>query len=261
MTSRATRATNSWIVTPRPNPSAPLRLFCFPYAGGGASVFNAWPALLPAEVELCAVQLPGREWRLGEPMITDPAAAIDALSAALAPAMDRPFAFFGHSMGALLAYELARRLRAEGRRQPAHLFVSGRPAPHLPAERTPIHALPEAEFIQRLRELEGTPEAVFQDAEMMSIFLPILRADLTVAETFPLQDGPPLSIPISAYGGLADVHAAPERVREWRRHTDAEFRSHIFPGGHFFLNERRPEVLAELSRELRRTLLARLSRA
>ena len=254
--SRPGSALNSWVVIPRPAPSARLRLFCFPYAGGGASIYYPWPRGLPPEVELCSVQLPGRESRLSEKPFSNVLELVDRMAEALTPWMDRPFAFFGHSNGALMAFELARRLRRDGRRGPVHLFVSGRPAPHVAIEEPPIHDLPEPEFLQALRRFKGTPEEVLQNAEIMELISPVLRADFAMSETYVYQPDRPLAVPLSAYGGRTDDEVPEEQVAAWREHTTADFRQVMFPGDHFFINGDRDRVLAELSRELRGTLTA-----
>lgn len=241
----------SWVSIPRPNPAARLRLFCFPYAGAGASVFFSWQAQLPAEVEVCAIQPPGREARLREAPYTSMTALVETLGEVLAPYMDRPFAFFGHSNGAIMAFELARKLRREGRPLPLHLFLSGRPAAQLPSRHPPIHALPEPEFIAELRRLQGTPEEVLNHPEIMELLVPLLRADFSLAETYAYRPEPPLEIPVSAYGGRLDPDVNADEVEGWREQTAQAFRSVVFPGDHFFINGDRAQLLAQLSGELR----------
>jgi medium-chain acyl-[acyl-carrier-protein] hydrolase len=253
--SRPTSALNSWVVIPKPTPAAKLRLFCFPYAGGGASLFYTWPRALPPEVEVCAVQLPGREGRLSEKPFSDVRPLVDTLAEALTPWMDRPFAFFGHSNGALMAFELTRRLRRDGRRGPVHLFVSGRPAPQTPLRDPPVHGLPEPEFLQELRRFKGTPEEILQNAEIMEILSPMLRADFAISETYQYYDERPLAVPISAYGGRQDGEVPEPDVEAWREQTSGAFHMRMFPGDHFFLNGDRAMVLEELSRELRGVLM------
>jgi medium-chain acyl-[acyl-carrier-protein] hydrolase len=244
-------ALNSWVTIPRPNPSARLRLFCFPYAGAGASVFFTWPSQLPPDVELAAVQPPGREARLSEKPYSDMMELVEKLGEVLEPHMNVPFAFFGHSNGAIMAFELARKLRREGRRMPLHLFLSGRMASHIANRHPPIHALPEPEFSNQLRRLEGTPEEILQNAEIMALITPLLRADFSLAETYAYRPEAPLDVPISAYGGSGDPDVSPEDVEAWGQHTAGPFRSRIFSGGHFFLNTERAAVLQELGEELR----------
>jgi medium-chain acyl-[acyl-carrier-protein] hydrolase len=245
-------ARNSWATFPRPNPGARLRLFCFPYAGGGASVFNSWPRDLPPEVEVCAVQPPGREGRLGEAPFNDVHSLVESAVVGLAPYFDRPFAFFGHSNGAVIAFELMRRLRRGGGALPVAFFPSGRPAPQLPRTVPPIHALPEPEFVEGLRRLRGTPEEVLANPELMAIISPLLRADFAISETYVYRDEPPFAIPMTAFGGAQDEDVSAEGLDAWRVQTTGEFGALIFPGGHFFIRDDRDRVLAELSAELRR---------
>lgn len=240
----------SWFALPRPNPAARLRLFCFPYAGAGATVFYPWTRALPAEVEICPVQLPGREARMAEPPYTDVMELVERIGSEIRPFVDRPFAFFGHSNGAIVSFELARLFRREGRAMPEHLFLSGRPASQVPSRHPRVFDLPDAEFVEQLRRLEGTPEEVLNNPELMQLLTPLLRADFSLAETYAYQPEPPLAVPISAYGGAVDKDVNEDEVRAWGEQTSAAFHCRIFPGGHFFLNENRDELLAELSREL-----------
>lgn len=246
---------NSWIAVRNPNPRALLRLFCFPYAGGGTSVFSAWSSVLPPQIEVCAVIMPGRERRLGEPPIACLDRATGLLAAAIVQFLDRPFAFFGHSLGAVLAFELARRLRLDGASGLVHLFVGGRAAPHLPLDDPPICNLPAAQFLQELRRFAGTPREVLENPEMMAMFMPLLRADFSMGETYSYREATPLEVPISAYGGLQDGDVPEAKLDQWRQHTASRFRRVMFPGGHFFLNENREAVLSELTRELQETIV------
>jgi medium-chain acyl-[acyl-carrier-protein] hydrolase len=251
---RPTVVRDPWVVFPRRVPDAKLRLFCFPYAGGGASIFARWGELLPPGVELVAVQLPGRESRLAEKPYAEMVPLVEKLAEALAPYMDLPFALFGHSNGGLMAFELARRLRADGRRQPAHLFVAGRPAPQVELTDPPVHDLPEAEFMAALRRFGGTPEEVLENEEMMSLIAPLLRADFSLGETYRFAPGPPLALPVSAYAGAADAEVPVWQVEAWKEQTTAAFRLEIFPGGHFFIHEDRDRLTQTLHRELRGVL-------
>lgn len=243
------QADNRWIVRRGAAGVARMRLFCFPFAGGGASTFLSWPKLLPPGVELCAVQLPGREGRAAEPPLSDWPTLMDQLAAAIGPWMDLPFAFFGHSLGAAVAFGLSVRLHQEGRAGPRRLWVSGRPAPHFRRE-PPIHHLPEPEFVDELRKLDGTPEEVLQSAELMEILLPVLRADFGLSESHRCPEGVSLPIPLCALAGERDPYTPPHKVEGWREYTTSSFRKTFFPGGHFFLNENRDAVLAEIRRTL-----------
>lgn len=213
-----------------------MRLLCLPYAGGAASAYRAWPDAFGAEVEVCALQPPGREMRLRErpfdrvePLV---AAAVDALEAEL----DRPYAVFGHSMGALVGFELIRELRRRGRPLPLAFAASGRNAPHLPPRDRLMHTLPDDEFIAKLRRFEGTPEEVLDNRELMELFLPLLRADFAVNEAYAPRDEPPLGLPLLAMGGVADEEVSEEGLEAWGRYTTGPFSVRFFPGGHFFLN-------------------------
>jgi medium-chain acyl-[acyl-carrier-protein] hydrolase len=247
---RPTAARDPWVVIPRPTPNARLRLFCFPYAGGGATIYSRWPAQLPPEVELVAAQLPGRESRLAEKPIAEMIPLVERLAEALAPYMDRPFALYGHSNGGLMAFELVRRLRAEGRRLPVHLFVSGRPAPQVELTDPPVHDLPHDEFMETLRRFGGTPEEVLQNEEIMTLMAPLLRADFALGETYLYEPQPPLDLPISAYAGETDAEVPVWQVEAWSEQAGGAFQFHSFPGGHFFLQENQAMVLDRLRREL-----------
>lgn len=244
-------AFDSWIAFRKPNPQARLRLFCFPYAGTGASIFRTWPAGLPEDVEVCPIQFPGRGSRLMETPFTQLSPPIQALAQALVPLLDKPFAFFGHSLGALVGFELARQLRRQSGVQPVRLFVSADRAPQIPHRDRPIHALPEAEFLGELRRLNGIPREVLEEAELMQIMLPVLRADFAVYETYVYSSEPPLNCPISTFGGLQDHRVSRGDLEAWRDQTNGSFSLRMFPGDHFFLRTTQPLLLHALSQELR----------
>lgn len=248
---------NAWVSCPRPNPAARVRLFCFPYSGAGANIFYPWADILPASWEICPVQLPGRGTRLHEPLATRLAPQIQAVAEGLAPYLDKPFAFFGHSMGALLAFELTRQLRRSAATLPVHIFASGHQAPQLPDRNPPLHALPEEQFRIKLRELGGTPEEVLQHEELLQLLTPILRADFAVCETYVHQADAPLPCPISAYSGLGDDYVSREELDAWRAQTSGAFAVRMFPGDHFYLNTARPYLLQALAKELEQTLASR----
>lgn len=247
----STRPTaDRWITRPRPSPRARLRLFCLAHAGGGASTFRGWADVLPAEVEVCPVQLPGRENRVAEPAFDRLEPLVDALAEAVDPYLDLPFALFGHSNGALIGFELSRLLRARGKPLPAHLFASGRRAPDLPAETAPIHALPEPEFLAELGQLGGLPPAVLEHRELLGLLVPLLRADVAIHETYAFREEAPLPVPLSAYGGLTDVKVSRDQLQAWARHTEGPFVLRMFPGGHFYVQENRDTLLRTLSADL-----------
>ncbi len=250
MASVSTTKTNSWLACPRPNPRANLRLFCFPYSGAGASIFYAWSDTLPATIEVCPVQLPGRGAQLAQPPFTRLPPLVQAVAQALLPYLDKPFAFFGHSLGALVSFELARYLCRQYNLDPTHLFVSGHNAPQVPDREPPIHALPEPEFVEKLRRLNGMNKEVLENVELMELLLPILRADFAVCETYVYQADEPLDCPISAFGGLQDEYVSRESLAAWREQTSDSFSLRMFPGDHFYLNTERPLLLRALAQEL-----------
>jgi medium-chain acyl-[acyl-carrier-protein] hydrolase len=245
---------NAWVSCPRPNPNAKVRLFCFPYSGAAANIFYPWADVLPPSWELCPVQLPGRGNRMSEPLATRLEPQVEAVAGGIAPYLDKPFAFFGHSMGALISFELARHLRRSGAPLPLHLFVSGHEAPHLPDRNPPLHALPEGELLDKLRELNGTPEEVLRHPELRELLIPILRADFAVCETYVHRPELPLDCPISAYSGLGDDYVNREELEAWREQTTGRISIRMFPGDHFYLNTARPYLLQALARELEQTL-------
>jgi medium-chain acyl-[acyl-carrier-protein] hydrolase len=239
-----------WLAYREVNPRARLRMFCFPHAGGGASTYRTWGATLPSDVEVCPVQPPGRENRLREPAYTRLAEMIPPLTDALKPYLDLPFVFFGHSLGSLTAFELARELRRRGWAQPAHVFVSGRCAPDLPPREEVIHALPEAEFVAKIRAMNGTPDEVLQHEELMKLLVPILRADFTAHETYEFIREQPLDAGISAFGGLGDVDVHREDLEGWKDQTRGRFRLRMLPGDHFFINSSKDLLLESVARDL-----------
>ena len=209
--------TNPWLSCPNPKPKAALRLFCFHYAGGNVRSFRAWLPHLPPDVEVYLLELPGHGKRILEAPFTRLAPLITELHQALLPSLTQPFVFFGHSMGALVSFELTRSLRRAQHPVPAHLFVSGQRSPQVPNRDRSVYALPETEFLNELRRYEGAPEAVLANAELMQLLLPTLRADFAVIETYFYLDEPPLSCPISVLGGLQDWKATPGDLEAWRQ--------------------------------------------
>lgn len=247
--------TSTWTLSFNPHEQARLRLFCFPYAGGGASIYRQWPPALPAQVEICPITLPGREMRLRETLYTRLTPLVEALAEALEPSLDRPFAFFGHSMGGLIAFETARELRRQGYPQPLHLFISARAAPHISRIDPPLSHLPDAAFASELqRRYAGIPAAIFHDPELMALYLPILRADLELLETYSYSAEEALDFPISAYGGMQDLMVTPDKITPWQKQTSREFNRALFPGNHFFLQSQQTQLLATLSGALTRIL-------
>ncbi|MFT3766115.1 MAG: thioesterase domain-containing protein [Minicystis sp.] len=239
-----------WLPYRKPRPGAKVRLFCFPYAGGGASLFRGWQEELPPTVDVCAVQLPGREGRLRDAPIADITKLVPMIADGLAAHLAPPFAFFGHSMGSILAFELARELRRRNHAEPAHLFASACPAPHIPDDDA-THDLPEDALIGRLRDLGGMSEEVLAHRELMEMILPVFRADAAITETYAHTEEPPLDVPITAFGGLSDEKATRADMDAWRQHTRGAFALAMVPGGHFYIQgDGRAPVIAAIARTL-----------
>ncbi len=239
------------IVVFQPRPSAWIRLVCFPYAGAGPSAFRAWASSAPLDIEVRAVQLPGRENRLSEPLPDDLNPLTDEIAESIGSKIAPPFAFFGHSIGALLAFDVVRKLHRLGATLPATLFLSACRAPHLPPLHEPIHALPNARFIDRLRELEGMPDAILGNPELMDVFVPILRADMAMSEAFKLDDDVVVDCPLTVLGGTEDQETPMEDLAAWREHSKGPFVLRMYPGGHFFLNKSQDEILRAIHTDLK----------
>jgi medium-chain acyl-[acyl-carrier-protein] hydrolase len=240
---------NHWIDGSQANAAAPARLFCFPHVGGGRLVFRSWSAALP-EIEVCPVLLPGRDSRLMERPFDRLGGLVQSLASALP--FDKPFALFGHSMGALVGFELVRELRRRGQKLPAHLFVASRAAPQVRELRRPHrHLLPEDAFIRELRLLNGTAEEVLGDPSLIQFLLPVLRADFAVVETYAYSPEEPLACPITAFGGESDDEVSRDQLLAWNMETRGTFVLRMFPGGHFFLHEFRLQLLQTIGAEIR----------
>jgi medium-chain acyl-[acyl-carrier-protein] hydrolase len=245
-----------WLVRPRPNPGAALRLVCFPYAGGGAMAFRTWPEALPPEIEVLAIALPGRDARAREPAFDRLTPLVARLADEVGPQLRAPFALLGHNFGALVGLGVARELQRRKLGEPVHLFASGRRAPQLP-ERTRLHGLPEPELVAALRRLGGTPDEVFDVPELVEYFLPIVRADIAANESETIGLDAPLSCPITAMGGVDDNRVTVDDLDAWRAQTTGPFEREMYPGGHFFVHGERDRVLGSLSRRLSRAIAAR----
>jgi medium-chain acyl-[acyl-carrier-protein] hydrolase len=239
-----------WLIRPKPNPLAHIRLYCFPYAGGGVPTFRNWINAFPPEYELTVVQLPGRGSFLREKPYTSMNVLIPDLLQVLGSDVNRPCVFFGHSLGALISFEVARAFIQIGIDQPMHLFVSGRSAPHLPDPNKPIYHLPDREFLDQIRQMNGTPQEILDNAELIQIFLPILRADFTLNETYVYQEASRLSCPVTAFGGDQDARVPLKCLDSWRNLTQGRFRSLILPGSHFFLHSKQEELVREILKDI-----------
>lgn len=227
------------------------RIFAFPYSGAGASVFYQWSEHCQSgDADFIGVQLPGRENRLSEKPFSDLAFLIEQLVPAIKPWLDKPFVFFGHSFGALIVFELCRALRRQGLPLPKHLFISAFRSPERPNPNRALHALPKAEIIKELRAYAGTPEEVLADSQLMDLFLPLLRADFSVHETYQYQAEAPLSCPISTFSGANDSIVKSESMMYWQQHTTNRFHHRQYPGNHFFVNQQYESVIKQLHQAL-----------
>lgn len=246
-----------WLVNRKSNRRAGVRLFCFPYAGGGDSIFRSWQEGFSEKIDVCPVQLPGRDSRIAEPPYREVDQLVRAAAQALAPYLDKPFALFGHSMGALIAFELARYLRKEYSAQPVHLFVSGHCSPQTMREPLDLELF-DCEFPEILGHNNGTSKEALENAELMELVLPVIRADLLLCNSYIYKPGPAFIFSITAFGGLKD-HGVPRHCLEgWREHTTGRFVLRILPGDHFFLNSSRLPLVEAISKELEQDALQSL---
>jgi medium-chain acyl-[acyl-carrier-protein] hydrolase len=243
-----------YLVRNRPRLPPLLRLFCFPCAGGTPSMYRQWSQYLPAWIDLVPVLIPGRESRISEAPFADLEPLTDEIVKAIESATDVPYALFGHSMGSLVAFEAARRLNGGSGRGPSLLMVAGHCAPHLRPRRIQVHSLPDDDFVNYLREIDGTAPEVFEDPSLLEIVMPVLRADFTACETYVFRPGPQLGCPITAFRGIADVEIDESDLASWSMHTTAEFRSHNLPGGHFFVNTAQAQMVSLVIRECTRVV-------
>lgn len=245
-----------WFVRWAAPEGAGARLFCLPWAGGSSTGYRAWARRLPAPWALCPVELPGRGARLLEPAEGDLDRLVEALRRALDPLLDQPFALFGHSMGGLVAFELARQLRAQGGPTPLHVFAAAIAAPQdmarLPKlSEDPVHELPRARLVEALRFLNYriSPE-MMADEELWRALEPAVRGDFAVIASYRYQEQAPLGVPLTVFAGQSDRFATLELVRGWERQTRAAFALHPRPGDHFFLDADLPFLLGEITRAL-----------
>lgn len=241
---------NSWVTCSKPNPQAKLRLFCLPYAGGSAMVFRTWADDLPPTIEVCPLELPGRGRQMNLPPYTKMQPLVREIAQNLIPYLDKPFAIFGHSMGGLVSFELTRLLRSDYNLTPLYLFISARNAPQLPPTKRPIYNLPDAEFWQEIRNFNGTPDDVIENQDIIQLFLPILRADFTVLDTYIYTNQLPLNCPISVFGGLQDKEFTDYQLEAWREQTTASFSLQLLEGNHFFIRSNQNILLRSISQQL-----------
>lgn len=240
--------TRLWFRRPRPTPAARMRLLCCPPAGAGAGFYRGWGRLLPAELEVLTVQYPGREDRIAEPSIATMAQLADGIAEAAQLLTDLPLALFGHSMGAAVAHEVARRLEGTGIRI-EHLFVSGRPPPHRQRLKE-IHRRDDDGVVAEITRLGGTPPAVLADAALRAMLLPPIRSDFRLIETYAGAIDPQLRAPVSALIGEADSEVDAVEAAAWAEATRGAFHLGLYPGGHFYLQAEAARLIRDIAARL-----------
>lgn len=245
--------THPWLPYSKLDMERKVRLFCLPYAGGAASIFRSWSALLPTEIEVCPIELPGRGTRFREKPVDHLLSLAQAVNDGIVPHLDRPFVLFGHSMGALLGFEVLRRLQRKHGLKPLLFFAAGRNGAHVPENKISYN-LPDPALMHRLQELNGTPTELMEHPEFKVLMMPTLRADFAISETYTYTEAPPLDCPIVALGGIADPETTVEGLNAWRQHTTSPFKLRIFPGEHFFLNTARELMLQTMMEEINAAL-------
>lgn len=244
------KETGIWFSNTGSSAQAKLRLFCFPYAGGSDHIFRNWGLNLPPLIEVCPVLLPGRGVRLRTPAYTNLLALTSEIANVMRPLLDLPFAFFGHSMGALMAFEITRELRRLEEPQPSHLFLAAHLPPQVPREREPLFNRPDSEIIEQMREINGTPTEILDHPELMEMMMPLLRADFEMVDSYTYVPDAPLNSPITVFGGLQDRDVTREKLQEWEKQTTGSFSLRMFPGDHFFVNTASSFIYQVLGREL-----------
>ncbi|MFE0729507.1 thioesterase II family protein [Streptomyces antibioticus] len=239
---------SAWVRRFHPAPETGDRVVCFPHAGGSATYYFPFSAALSPATDVLAVQYPGRQDRLQEPCITDISTLADELADELARWADRPLTLFGHSMGATVAFEVARRLEARGVILRG-LFASGRRAPSRQREEH-VHLRDDQGLVEELRRLSGTDSELLADEAVLTMVLPAMRGDYRAIETYRYRPGPPLNCPILALTGDSDPLVEVAEARSWAQHTVAPFRLRVFPGGHFYLSDHTESIVREITDHL-----------
>ncbi len=232
-----------WLRSYNPAPGSEVRLVCFPHAGGSAPFYFPMAKAFPSSVEILAVQYPGRQDRRAEPLVDDIDRLADALFDVLRPLTDKPLALFGHSMGAVVAFEIAQRLENLAETVPVALFASGRRAPSTHRDER-VHTLDDRGLIADLRTLNGTDSALLGDDDLLELILPSVRNDYRAVETYRWRPAPKLNCPITVFTGDGDPRVSADEARAWEQHTTGEFALHTYHGGHFFLTEHQEDINA-----------------
>ena len=227
---------NKWFVIPKPNINADLKLICFPYAGGSASTFLPWIKNLPNNVELIIIQAPGRGSRMGEQTYSDMQTLIADLIKIIPSVLNKPYILFGHSLGSRIAFELMNQLKRLTHTLPQHFIASGSRGPHHKCMKEPIYDLPQNEFIEELKNLNGTPRAVLENKELMELFLPLLKADFEIAARYCYTGKERFNCPLSVFGGEDDVDICLSKLNSWGNFFETDADVYLFPENHFFID-------------------------
>jgi medium-chain acyl-[acyl-carrier-protein] hydrolase len=236
-----------WLKRGGTNELTRVRLFCFPPAGAGASVFRNWPTALPRTIEVCSIQPPGREARIREPASIPFSSAVDSIASEIAQLTGLPFAMFGHSLGGLLSFEVARLLCSNFGLSPVHLFLSVSRAPHAEKRLPPLHLLPDEEFTREIIQYGLLPQAVFEHPDLKAFLLSLFRADLAAYYNYCAPQGPPVDFPITVIRGALDRWMLASDVDCWRSQTQGDFSIKELPGGHHLAAETEPLLLQIIS--------------
>lgn len=238
---------NQWFITGQAE-SAYARLICFPYAGGGAGVYQSWQKYLPEQLDLCRCLLPGREMRLSEAPISSLSELIAELEVHILPLLNKPTVFFGHSMGALIAFELCLALQKKGHALPNALVLSARRPPHLPNIRPNIHHLSDDDFLDAIQKLGGMPDEVIREKELLELVMPVIRADFCMLENYSYSEQSKVDCPIIAIGGIDDIYVPVNDLAKWRHHSRTGFSMQTFSGGHFYIKDQQDGVIGLLEK-------------
>ena len=249
--SRESSPANPWFVRPSKRPGAAFRLFCFPRAGGGVASFRNWPEDAHPEIEVALVQPPGRETRLREAPLNSMDTLVSSICEAVTDLLDRPYALYGHSLGAKVAFETSVELRRRGIPAPIGFFAAASAAPTVPWTRPLLHSLSDLELLREIQKrYGGVPEGILANQELWPFLVPALRADIKILETYRYADTPPLSCLVTCFCGTGDTMTPESEALEWRRQTSGEFRLLMLPGDHFFPLQERPRVLKQIAVDL-----------
>ncbi len=252
---------NKWVICSDVRPEAKFRVFCFPYAGGNAQIYRSWSKVFPEFIEVMAVNLPGHGSRIMEPAISRLDPLVRSIAEAIYPYLkEKQFAFFGHSMGALVCFELSRHIFKEYNICPVHLFVSAHCAPQLPSRYAgqKDYMLPDNELLKKVKDLNGTPQWMLENEEIMQLAIPIMRADMEVCQTYNYVDELPLQVPITAFAGSQDECVSIDEIRSWKEQTNKNFRMEVISGDHFFIQSMGDLVSRSVAEELKRIFYAQI---